>query len=95
MVRTYGAVPETSVEPSIDTDEARALLANPNASSKRDRHENGQATLTSSISNLLNTIIGSGAYFTTPSGHTTHLTNSPGMLTFPLVKFYKSPISLI
>lgn len=85
MVQTYGVVPETSVEPSIETDEARALLADPNAPSKRDRHTDGHATLTSGISNLLNTIIGSGAYFITPSGRLTHLTYSPGMLTFPLV----------
>jgi hypothetical protein len=94
MVQTYGVVPETSLEPSIDTDEARALLADPNAPSKRDRHADGHATLTSSISNLLNTIIGSGAYITSPSV-LTYLTNSPGMLTFPLVNFYQSPISLI
>lgn len=73
MVQTYGVVPETAVEPNIiDTDEARALLADPNAPSKRNRHTDGHATLTSCISNLLNTIIGSGAYFTTPSGHATH-----------------------
>ena len=48
------------MEPSLDTDEARALLADPNAPSKRDRHTDGHATLTSCISNLLNTIIGSG-----------------------------------
>ena len=97
MVHTYGAVAETSVEavePSIDdTDEARALLADPNAPSKKDRHTDGHATLTSCISNLLNTIIGSGAYFTAPSEYTTYSTNSPGMLTFPLVNLYQSPMS--
>ena len=61
MVQTYGVVPETSAEPSQDTDEARALLADPNAPSKIDRHTDGHATITSCISNLLNTIIGSGA----------------------------------
>jgi amino acid permease len=57
------------MEPSLDTDEARALLADssePGTPSKRDRHTDGHATLTSCISNLSNTIIGSG------------------MLTFPL-----------
>ena len=73
MVQTYGVAPETSVEPSIDTDEARALLADPNAPSKRDRHTDGHATVISCISNLLNTIIGSGTYFATHSGHTTDL----------------------
>ena len=62
------------MEPSLDTDEARALLADPNVPSKIVRDTDGHATLTSCISNLSNTIIGSGAYFTTPSGHTTHLT---------------------
>ena len=81
------------MEPSIDTDEARALLADPNAPSKRDRDTDGHATLISCISNLLNTIIGSGAYFTAPSRH--GLTISPGMLTFPLVNLYQSPVSLI
>jgi hypothetical protein len=97
MVQTYGVVPETSVmvEPSIDTDEARALLADPNAPSKRDRHTDGHATLTSCISNLLNTIIGSGAYFTALNGHATYSTKFPGMLTFPLVNLYQSPMSLI
>lgn len=77
MFQTYGVAPDTSVEPSLGTDEARALLADPNepgTPSKRDRHADGHATLTSCISNLSNTIIGSGAHFTIPSEHTTHLT---------------------
>jgi hypothetical protein len=67
MVQTYGVVPETSLEPSLDMDEAGALLADsnvPGTPSKSDRHTDGHATLTSCISNLSNTIIGSGAYFT-------------------------------
>ena len=64
MVQTYGVVPENSAEPSLDADEARALLAGPSdpgTPSKADRHVGGHATLTSSVSNLSNTIIGSGA----------------------------------
>ena len=82
MVQTYGVIPETSVEPSLDTDEARALLADPNAPSKRDRDTDGHATLTSCISNLSNTIIGSGTYFATPCGHT-NLTILQECLHFP------------
>lgn len=69
MVQTYGVVPESSLEPGLDMDEARALLAEPNEPgppSKRDGNTDGHASLTSSISNLLNTIIGSGAYLIIP-----------------------------
>ena len=97
MVQTYGVALETSIEPSIDTDEARALLAEPSAPSKRDRHTDGHATLTGCIGILSSTVIGSGAYFTTPSasGYTTYLTNFSGVLTFPLVNLYQFPMSLI
>ena len=62
MVQTYGIVPESSAdsEPSLDTDEARTLLASPGTPSKRNKHEDGPAGLLSCISNLSNTIIGSG-----------------------------------
>ncbi|KAF8817431.1 vacuolar amino acid transporter 5 [Phlegmacium glaucopus] len=65
MVQTYGVVPEISAEPSLHADESRALLAGPSepgtpSKSLRDRNADGHATLISCISNLLNTIIGSG-----------------------------------
>lgn len=69
MVQTYGVVPETCTEPGLDADESRALLAGPTepgTPSKRDKHPDGHATLTSSISNLSNTIIGSGASASRP-----------------------------
>ena len=62
MVQTYGIAPENSAESSLDVDEARALLATPETPNKKDGRVDGHATLISCISNLLNTIIGSGAW---------------------------------
>jgi len=63
MVQTYGVVPNYSSEPveslNDEIDEARTLLG---SHSRVDPQNDGHATLFSSISNLLNTIIGSGAW---------------------------------
>jgi hypothetical protein len=58
MVHTYGIAPESRVEPAHDDGEASALLGQ-NATVKRSAKD-GHATLTSCVSNLSNTIIGSG-----------------------------------
>lgn len=64
MVQTYGVALAANLDPLLndaDVDEARALLGpNPNADGSLLKKD-GHATLVSSMSNLLNTIIGSGA----------------------------------
>ncbi|KAF8159531.1 transmembrane amino acid transporter protein-domain-containing protein [Crassisporium funariophilum] len=61
MVQTYGVAPESSAEPNaLETDEGRALLGGPRRTSKVDSNADGHASLISCISNLSNTIIGSG-----------------------------------
>lgn len=58
MVHTYGVARESGIEPAHDDSEASALLGDA-ATAKRSGIE-GHATLTSCVSNLSNTIIGSG-----------------------------------
>jgi hypothetical protein len=73
MVQTYGvtaatmaAAKDVGSEPieclSRDADESQALLGGHSSSSVVQSRADGHATLFSSISNLLNTIIGSGEY---------------------------------
>jgi hypothetical protein len=58
MVHTYGVAPESGIEPTHNDGEASALLGG-DATVKRTGRD-GHASLTSSVSNLSNTIIGSG-----------------------------------
>ncbi|KAF9475011.1 AAAP amino acid transporter [Pholiota conissans] len=65
MTQTYGVAAAGSAEPSVSTatevDESRALLGGRTSKSHSDRPSpHGRASLTSCISNLSNTIIGSG-----------------------------------
>lgn len=62
MVQAYGAVHVDHSNPYDDnTDEARALLgSNSRAVGSLMTKKDGHATIVSSVSNLLNTIIGSG-----------------------------------
>jgi len=63
MVQTYGIANESSLDPTApDVDESRALLGG-GATGKASGLVDGRATIVSCISNLLNTIIGSGACF--------------------------------
>jgi len=63
MVQTYGIANESSLDPTApDADESRALLGG-GATGKASGLVDGRATIISCISNLLNTIIGSGACF--------------------------------
>jgi len=87
MVQTYGVVPNYSSEPveslNDEIDEARTLLG---SHSRVDPQNDGHATLFSSISNLLNTIIGSGAWILFWCFIILKwLFHCVGMLTFPLV----------
>jgi hypothetical protein len=65
MLQSYGVAPPTNVDThmSDDLDEARALLGtNSSAIGSLAKRKEGHATLVSSVSNLLNTIIGSGTF---------------------------------
>ena len=82
---TNPALPDGEIEVS---DESRALLGRAGEpQNKPDSKKDGHATLVSCISNLLNTIIGSGAYLRSLSLEWGFLTTNVfiGMLTFPLV----------
>ena len=61
MVQTYGVASAGKFDARLngDVDEARALLGSDSTGSL-PKKKDGNATLVSSISNLLNTIIGSG-----------------------------------
>jgi hypothetical protein len=61
MARKYGIAREDGAEPGEDIEggEASSLLG-PNAVTKVDGHAGGHASIVSSVSNLSNTIIGSG-----------------------------------
>ncbi|KIK08887.1 hypothetical protein K443DRAFT_671943 [Laccaria amethystina LaAM-08-1] len=61
MVQTYGVAEATDFDPSTGGDEARALLGGDSAGvRKAEGKADGHATIVSCISNLSNTIIGSG-----------------------------------
>lgn len=64
MVQTYGAVPDGGIEPVniISGDREDAALLGGDGTIKRAGKAEGHATIVSCISNLANTIIGSGAY---------------------------------
>ena len=88
MVQTYGVAEATDVDPSTGGDEARALLGGDSATvRKAEGKPDGHATIVSCISNLSNTIIGSGAryLFCTRPAIETYLLCFVGMLTFPMV----------
>ena len=79
MVQTYGvARPDPSDPNSAGGDESSALLGGAVSRPKRE----GNAGLVSSVSNLANTIIGSGELAHTDGAMLIHL---QGMLTFPMV----------
>lgn len=62
MVQTYGVAPPNDAEPTQDTTaegEGSALLGG-DATPKRAVKRDGHATIISCVSNLANTIIGSG-----------------------------------
>jgi len=88
MVQTYGVAEATDVDPSTGGDEARALLGGDSAAVKKaEGKRDGHATIVSCISNLSNTIIGSGTcyLFCTRPAVETYLLCFVGMLTFPMV----------
>jgi len=60
MVQTYGVAPESAADPlrALDADEGQALLGG--SSAPVNAKIEGRASLVSCISNLANTIIGSG-----------------------------------
>lgn len=66
MVQTYGVARENNAEPvnGHDGDESRALLGG--AGAGQAGKPDGRATLASCISNLSNTIMGTGTYFSIP-----------------------------
>jgi hypothetical protein len=89
MVQTYGVAPDEDSQPTptnyIDAmeGESSALLGG-NASVKRVNEADGRASIVSCVSNLSNTIIGSGeSCFCYKS--ITITDEVIGMLTFPLV----------
>lgn len=59
MVQKYGAVVTTAADPTEGDSEHSALLAGGAA----PQFKEGHATIMSSVSNLSNTIMGSGTYF--------------------------------
>jgi len=86
MVQTYGVAPESAADPlrALDADEGQALLGA--SSAPVNAKADGRASLTSCISNLANTIIGSGTcQFAVSARVIFTRTYLPGMLTFPLV----------
>ena len=92
MILPYGAI-ETGV-PGIhiehrsgEDNEASALLGDETVLKPREGH----ADVVSSVSNLSNTIIGSGASFWSCARRVTDGLRSLGMLTFPLVSFQFPP----
>lgn len=89
MVQTYGVAGATDVDPSTGGDEARALLGGDSAAvRKAEGKPDGHATIVSCISNLSNTIIGSGTRaisFALSSCRRNLLLCFVGMLTFPMV----------
>lgn len=61
MVQKYGAVHTTTADATAGDSESSALLAVDATSSVRQKE--GHASMLSSVSNLTNTIMGSGEYF--------------------------------
>lgn len=94
MIPPYGAVgtgvPDICTERrGSEVNEGSALLGDEAVLKRRDGH----ASLISSVSNLSNTIIGSGTSLWSCARVVTDGLRSLGMLTFPLVCFYCSPHS--
>jgi hypothetical protein len=86
MVQTYGVAEATDFDPSTGGDEARALLGGDSAGvRKAEGKADGHATIVSCISNLSNTIIGSGTRYLFCTRVETYLLCFVGMLTFPMV----------
>jgi hypothetical protein len=97
MVQAYNAVPVSVEHEDPDGDErgaeheGSALLGGKASTvglAKNNAEREGRATLTSSVSNLANTIIGSGAcvVFFLISSFPYNGFGSSGMLTFPRVR---------
>lgn len=93
MVQTYGIAPNRSGSeaPSArNGEETNVLLGEYNAQTVVRYcagEREGHATLVSCISNLSNTIIGSGEQFGTSHASRTDMLFIVGMLTFPMVCF--------
>lgn len=79
MVQVYGVAPQDSADANAhgvegqEGDESQALLTGRTVARATKKDNDGNASLLSCISNLSNTIIGSGAYwpYTTPSAGST------------------------
>ncbi len=64
MVQTYGVARDTAAEPSTSRSESSALLGGDRdtAVKRVQSPREGHASFTSCVSNLMNTIIGSGTF---------------------------------
>lgn len=85
MALKYGAVLTTAADATVGDSESSALLAGEAAPSVRQKE--GHASMLSSVSNLSNTIIGSGECFRSIYSFLELTSLCAGMLTFPLVRF--------
>jgi hypothetical protein len=92
MVQKYGAVFTTAADATVGDSESSALLAGDAVPSVRQRE--GRASMLSSVSNLTNTIMGSGEYFRSMYSFLELIGLCAGMLTFPLVGFWRPVWSL-
>jgi hypothetical protein len=85
MVQTYGIAREDDTEPREDIRDGEATALLGGTSATKDRQD-GHASITSCVSNLSNTIIGSGPYALPYRSLKKIITSDvAGMLTFPLV----------
>lgn len=92
MVQTYGVAPVNDTEPTDQVRGESSALLGDDATIKRASKADGHATIVSCVSNLANTIIGSGEFLTLIFNPPVSADVGKGMLTFPLVSW--SPIQV-